>query len=753
MTRRFRDVTFGLVVWMLACASFVLIGSALPAFAQVSSGSFGLLTTRQPGLTAGGASRITQRLRPGAGAIPLPSNDRGGRMAQHDIKKKNYPDQRPTFPARDEVPPDSPAGNSGRDAAMFSTGGVLKRLPRILFQQTLSDLGDAAGVQADSLVVPSSYDTVATGAQHERPFDLPDPAELPLELPEVPAEREDESQLVWRSDPPAGYSGKSGILPTESQQDSHFVPVEDRWRLGFPSWDRYGNGNPPLDDAPYEIGRLLNPYNQNVLKGDYPIVGQHTFLKLTAQSFMLHEVREVPTPTTPFEATRNPGQAEFFGDPNQYFYNHNFVLAVDLFHGDTSFKPADWRIKVSQVFNLNYLDVEELAVVNPNVLDGTTRARQDYALEEWFVEAKLADLSPNYDFASVRAGSQLFVSDFRGFIFSDINRAVRLFGTRLANRDQFNLIWFDQTEKETNSLLNTFDDRQQNTLIANYYRQDFLWPGYTTQLSFHYNHDRPTTKFDKNDFLVRPDPVGIFAPHDIQSYYFGWAGNGHINRYNISHALYYVCGHDDLNPLAGRPVDISALMAAVELSYDRDWVRFRTSYFYSSGDRDINDDRAEGFDAIFDNPAFAGGEFSYWQRQAVPLFGVNLTNRLSLVPNLRSSKFQGQTNFVNPGLHLVNVGMDADVTPRLKLIGNANFLWFDEVNSLETYLFQSDVDRYIGADLSLGVEYRPWHSNNWLLVGGVSGLLTGQGFDDLYERLDGESQNYAAGFLECILEY
>ncbi len=63
------------------------------------------------------------------------------------------------------------------------------------------------------------------------------------------------------------------------------------------------------------------------------------------------------------------------------------------------------------------LNVDELAVVNPDVRAGTSRFRQILAPEEWFVEAKLADTSPYYDFASVRAGSQFFVSDFRGFLF------------------------------------------------------------------------------------------------------------------------------------------------------------------------------------------------------------------------------------------------------------------------------------------------------------------------------------------------
>jgi hypothetical protein len=330
---------------------------------------------------------------------------------------------------------------------------------------------------------------------------------------------------------------------------------------------------------------------------------------------------------------------------------------------------------------------------------------------------------------------------------------VRIFGTQEANRGQFNVIWFDQAEKQTNSLLNTFEDRHQNTFIFNYYRQDFIWPGYDAEVSFHYNHDKATFHFDENDFLVRPDPAGVFAPHKIDSYYYGIAGNGHIHQINVSHALYWVDGKDQLNPIAGRPLDIDAWMAAVELSIDRDWMRFRTSYFYASGDDDVNDAEGGGFDAIFDNPNFAGGEFSYWQRQAIGLFGVQLVNRGSLVPNLRSSKTQGQTNFVNPGLHLFNIGVDADITPRMKLIGNVNFLWFEHPEVLETFLFQGDIDDDIGTDLSLGIEYRPLHNNNLIIVGGVSGLIPGDGFRDLYSRLDGETDRLFAAFLELIVEY
>ncbi len=186
---------------------------------------------------------------------------------------------------------------------------------------------------------------------------------------------------------------------------------------------------------------------------------------------------------------------------------------------------------------------------------------------------------------------------------------------------------------------------------------------------------------------MRPDPVGVFAPHDIKSYYFGTATNGHIERFNLSSAFYYVLGRDTLNPIAGRRVDISAYMAAVELSYDRDWVRFRNSYFFNSGDHDPNDTRATGFDSILANPNFAGTEFSYWGRQGIRLFGVELTNRLSLNPSLRNGKFQGATELREPRIAPLQLGMDMDLTPRLRSINNVNFLWFENTNVLETYLF------------------------------------------------------------------
>jgi len=552
---------------------------------------------------------------------------------------------------------------------------------------------------------------------------------------------------------PLGFTGPSGVMPTEGPIGRDFIPIEDRWRLGFPHWDRYGKGHPPVDDYPYDLGHWFDPYNQNVLKGDYPIIGQHTFLNLTLNNFTLMELRQLPTPTTPFESTVDPFEEPFFGNPRQFVYTSYYRVAVDLFHGDAAFKPKDWFIRVAPVFNFNNLDVAELANVNPDVRKGTTRNRTFMALEEYFIEAKLLDLSPDYDFLSVRAGSQFYSHDFRGFLFTQTNRAVRVFGTRLANRDQFNIAFFDELEKDTNSELNTFHDRNQNTLSVNYFRQDFIWPGFTVEASVLADRNGTSFLFSKNNTLVRPDPAGVARQHEVNTIYFGLGGDGHIGRYNITTQFYWVLGYDDLNPIANQPIDINAQMFALELSYDRDWARFRTSFFWASGDDNPNDNQGTGFDAIFDNPNFAGGEFSFWVRQQIPLFGVSLKNRLSLLPDLKATKTQGQPNFVNPGLFLVNFGFDADITPKLKSINNVNLLYFEDTAVLETFVFQAPIKRTIGTDVSSGLEYRPFLNNNVVMVLGLSALFPQGGFRDLYDNLRNNADPMAAAFLEINLTY
>jgi len=589
-------------------------------------------------------------------------------------------------------------------------------------------------------VVPAS-----AASPIDRPLEPVDPAKEPP-LPRALLTLAGEIR-----DPALGFSGPSGVAP-RSGNNEEFDTVEDRWRLGYPEWKRYGDEQKKVFDRPYMLGRWFDPYNQNVLKGDYPILGQHTFLNITGFRSTIFEGRETPTATTPFESTIRPFETDFFGRPGQFLFSDLTTVSFDLFHGDAAFKPVDWRVRATPAFNANTLSVQELAVISPDVRKGTVRNRTWGTLQEWFLEYKLADLSEEYDFVSARVGSQPFTSDFRGFIFSDTNRGARIFGTLDGNRTQYNLAFFRQQEKDTNSGLNTFNDRNQNIVIANLIRQDFIFPGYNILANVHYNNDGPDTLFDKNLFLVRPDPVGVFQPHRVEVAYLGLTGEGHIGRYNVSHAFYWAVGRDSRNPLAGTPQAISAQMAALEVSYDRDWARFRMSGFFQSGDGDVNNGRATGFDSILDNTNFAG-EFSYFNRQNIPLFGVNLTQRNSLYADLRSSKIQGQSNFVNPGLWVVNTGADFEITPRLRSINNVNFLWFDKTNSLEVFTFQDRIDRDLGTDLSTAFEWRPRLNNQIIILGGASTLLPASGFRQLYNKIDTKVKPLSSVFVEAIFAF
>ena len=216
-------------------------------------------------------------------------------------------------------------------------------------------------------------------------------------------------------DKPTGHAGAETV-PSEPQSSQDRREARDRWRIGFPEYDRYGDRARAGATFPSSAGRWWDPYNQSVLKGDYPIRGNKLFLVLSAVSTTTVEQRRAPTPSD--VSSDEPLSAEFFGQPEQLAASETLQFSFELFHGDTTFKPRDWAIKISPTFSIpNYLNARENGVVNIDVRRGTNRTDSHISLEEAFAEVKLADLSSNYDFVSVRAGIQPFVSDFRGFIF------------------------------------------------------------------------------------------------------------------------------------------------------------------------------------------------------------------------------------------------------------------------------------------------------------------------------------------------
>jgi hypothetical protein len=502
----------------------------------------------------------------------------------------------------------------------------------------------------------------------------------------------------------------------------------------MPDWDRYGTGG----EHPYVRGSKWDPFDRNKWKGDVPIIGQQIFLNFTGISDTFLDFRRLPTPSN--ISTARPGSSDFFGKGQQFFLDQLFLFSFDLFHGDTSFRPVDWRIRITPAVSLNYLNVQERGIVNADVTKGTTRFDAHIGLQEAFGELKIKDIGPNYDFISVRAGIQGFNSDFRGFLFVEEQPGVRIFGNLDSNRWQYNVAYFNFLEKNTNSGLNSMALRNQQVIIANVFRQDFLFQGYTAQLSVHYNKDDATIHYDDNGFLVRPSPIGkvfssgVIQPHSIHAAYIGWTGDGHIGPVNLTHAFYQALGDDSFNAIAGKPVTINAQMAALEVSVDRDWFRLKGSLFYASGSANPSSGHARGFDSIDDFPEFAGGIFSLWNRESIRLTGsgVALNSGNSLLPDLRSSKDEGQANFVNPGIFLANVGANFDITPKLRGFVNVNYLRFERTETLEQILFQAPIRHNIGFDSSIGVRYRPPLTENIAITAGAATLIPGQGLKDIY---------------------
>jgi hypothetical protein len=517
-----------------------------------------------------------------------------------------------------------------------------------------------------------------------------------------------------------------GLLPSSQ-------PQPNRWFIGFGRWKRYAD---PSTETPYQKElRLWHPYLQSILKGDAPIYGQDIFLNITAEDFFQFETRKLPTPSGVSSA--RPNSSEFFGLSDQLFYSNDFSIGLDLFQGETAFKPVDWALRFLGVYNHNYIDVEENRVVNPNPQNGTTREKEFFSMQEAFAEIHLRDLSNNYDFVSVRAGIQPFVSDFRGFIFNDTNLGVRIFGNYDDNRWQYNVAAFDMLEKDTYSDLNELNRREQQVYVANVFRQDLIWKGYTGELTFLGDFDNNSRHYDKNGFITRPAPIGAVADHYVQAYYLGWTGDGHIGWLNIDHALYQVLGEDSLNGIAGKRTSINAQMGALELSVDNNWLRHKLSIFYASGDSDPSDSQATGFDTVLDRPFFIGGPFSFYSHQGFNLGGtsVNFKQRDSLVVDFRTSKTEGQANFVNPGALIFGYGLDADITPKLRGFMNVNYIRTVTTAPTERVLFTNHASNDFALDCSAGFEWRPLLTENVIVSAGAGFLIPRWGYKDIYRTI------------------
>lgn len=506
------------------------------------------------------------------------------------------------------------------------------------------------------------------------------------------------------------------------------VAVPDRWRvvtmLGYTE-------------------SLLDPYHgNNWLKGDRPVLGEDWFANLSLVSDTVAEPRRVATPVGPAVAGQ-PGELDTLGRSDQIGFAQNILVELVLYKGDTVFKPPEWEFRFTPVFNYNVTHVGEQGVLEAPGNADVTRSDGAVGVQALFIDRHLRNVSARYDFDSLRVGVQPFTADFRGFLFQDSPFGVRLFGTRDNDRYQYNFAWFRRIDKDTNSGLNDLLARGAHALrdddvyVFNLYRQDLFWSGFTGQATVVHNRngeDGPAF-YDDNGVQQRPAAFGTQRPRHYEVTYLGASADGHIGRLNLTASAYGVVGRESHGTFTDRPSDVFAAMFAGEVSRDFSWFRVRGSLLYQSADHNPYDNRSTGFDAILENPLFAGADTSYWVRQQVPLIGggrVGLSNRNGVLNDLRSSKDLGQSNFTNPGEWLVGVGVDGDVTPTLRISGNVNELWFADTASVEAARAQAGISQHIGHDLSVALTWRPIANQNIVFRLSAAALIPGAGYQDLF---------------------
>ncbi len=533
------------------------------------------------------------------------------------------------------------------------------------------------------------------------------------------------------------------------------VPIPDRWRL--------------IESLGLVKERWWDPYNQNTYKGDrpinpdkvpwLPITGDDWFFIVNAVSDTVIEPRTFPIPVG-VQTTQRPQSLDVFGKDTSLVLSQTFLVGAALLKGSTAYKPPNIEYRVTLAFNANYVDVPERRVLFVEPSRPTHRFDHFVGVQEAFVDYHFRNVSDRYDFDSIRIGIQPFQSDFRGFLFNDQQLGIRFFGNRDNNRFQYNFGGFWRLEKDTNSGLNAIlqTPRDDYLFFANAYRQDFLIPALTSQFTFAWNANREADdiEIDDNGFPVRPALLGSLRGRNYDAFYLGYNADGRIGRINLTGSAYYVFGEDRNSFFTDRPANIGAYFGAVEASYDQDWMRFRLSAAYASGDGDPYDDKETGYDAVFENPVFAGADTSYWIRQTIPFAGggraVSVNGRNGLLNSLRSSKEQGQSNFNNPGLMLLGGGADFDLTPEVRVSANANHLWFQNTATLEALRNEGSIPKDIGWDLSAAAIWRPKATQNIVVRLSGAALLSGAGFDDLFTSL-GNPRAFYSALANVILTY
>jgi hypothetical protein len=440
-----------------------------------------------------------------------------------------------------------------------------------------------------------------------------------------------------------------------------------------------------------KLNKITDPYNQNILKGDFPIDGKHLY-------FVFNGIEDANYVT---------GRTFLL---NQNNFNNNFfdnvTTSIEFFSGTTQvFEPKRWDFKLTPVFGfdnaLNGLDNN--GVVTPFI-----------GFQEAFGAVKLADLSPFFDAATIQFGIFGVKNDFEGFIYNDQNRSANLFATLNANETAPNLFYADRVFKDAVTALNTGVPRNDRVGGFNYVIND-VRPGLDLNLIAANNQDTQLGEI-KNKFNPNAS---------VAATYLGAAVQGVLGRFDVSAGATYVTGRDGNNFLTHQPGDIEAGMGFIKMDYPINYWKPHAAYLWCSGNNDNNSGKETGYDSINDGTNFFGGQFSFFEGNNIAgtFNGKNvfLVRANSVIPSLRNGN--QTSNFVNPGLVATNFGVDVQLHPKVVLTTNYNSFSFQSNTSAFGAIdpkLPALLNNHIADEFNFGLTIRPGLADDFIINTGVS---------------------------------
>jgi hypothetical protein len=466
---------------------------------------------------------------------------RGGVVVFRTVKGETFsvPAAEVVSPPLARIPVETAAELVLRDGRRIPVTALTRRAGQVLFETTR---GERFSVPEDQVVAPPLDDRTGGEAAPRRAATVapkrPAPAPAPAPAPEPVPEAAPPPAAPAKPEPPAFHTLAA--------------PMTDRWEV-------------PMPGHPRGVERqVANPYRPNVLKGDLPIAGDSVFLAVSSGLELPLDARG--SPVGPGIVTASPDDISYLGAAPQFVAAARLGLSLELYQGPAGFEPRRWGLRAAGV-----LGARRVRVGSSESLEApTSESHSQLGLQEASAELRLVTLSPRFDYASLRAGLQPFVSDFRGFVLNDLPLGARLFGTADGNRVQWNAGAFVLMRKDPETRVNRLERSDRELVVGNLLVRD-LPLGYRLGASYHFLRDADVTA------TGRP-----------QVHYLGFTGDGRLGGFGVTHAAYRAIGS---KPRADGSGDVDAWFGALELVRPREWVRYRASFLFASGDADAGDGR------------------------------------------------------------------------------------------------------------------------------------------------------------------